>query len=135
MKTRPIGIDDQHLRAVAAVEEIGAAARRAGRIIDRPQQARLALDEDQRLALVEDMVAERDAVGAGVEHLLADGLGDAEAAGRVLAIDDDEIERPAAAQLGQPLVDRLAAGAADHVAEEEEARPARVGNGWGNGSI
>ena len=80
----------------------------------------MALDEDERLLLVEGMVAERDGVGAGLEQLLQDGLGDAEAAGRVLAVDDDEVERVAPAQAGQRLDNRLAAGAADDIAEKEE---------------
>ena len=51
------GVDDQDARAVPRHEEAGAAARRAGGIVERPEQARLALDEDERLALVEGMVA------------------------------------------------------------------------------
>ena len=89
-------------------------------IVDRPQQPRLALDEHQRLLLVEGVVAERHHVGAGIEQLLEDGLGDAEAAGRVLAVDDDEIELVALAQAGQRIDDRLAAGAADDIAEKQQ---------------
>ena len=48
--------------------------------------------EDKRLALVEDVVAGGHHVGAGVEDRAEHLLGDAEAAGRVLAVDDDEIE-------------------------------------------
>ena len=55
------------------------------------------------------------------QDLVADRLGDAEAAGRVLAVDDDAIEPPALAQGGQALGDRVAARPADDVAEEEEA--------------
>ena len=84
-------------------------------------QARLALDEDKRLALVEGVVAEGHDVGAGEQDLVADRLRDAEAAGRVLAVDDDEIEPPALAQGRQALDDRVAARPADDVAEEEEA--------------
>ena len=43
-------IDDQHLRAVGRFDQVRAAARRAGGIVGGPDQARLALDEDQRLA-------------------------------------------------------------------------------------
>ena len=90
------GVDDEHARAVLGLDHGGAAARRAGRIVDRPDQPRRALDEDQRLLLVPGMIAERDGVGAGVDQLAIDRLGDAEAAGGVLAVDDDEIELPVA---------------------------------------
>ena len=90
------GIDDQHARAVFRLDQRRAAARRAGRIIDRPDQARRALDEDQRLLLVPGVIAKRDGVGAGIDQLAVDRLGDAEAAGGVLAIDHHEIELPVA---------------------------------------
>jgi hypothetical protein len=64
------------------------------------------------------MVAERDRVGAGVDQFLVDRFGDAEAAGGVLAIDDDEIERPVADQPRQMLRDGGAPGPADHVTDE-----------------
>ena len=47
------------------------------------------------------MVAERDGIGAGVDQVLIDRLGDAEAAGGVLAVDDDEIELPVAISPGR----------------------------------
>ena len=57
-------VDDENACAVARLDQVGAAARRAGRVIHRPEQPRLALDEDERLALVPGMVAERDGIGA-----------------------------------------------------------------------
>ena len=54
------------------------------------------LDEDQRLALIPHMVAGGHHVGAGVEQLGQDLLGDAEPAGGVLAIDHHEIARRSA---------------------------------------
>ena len=68
------------------------------------------------------MVAERDRVGADVDEFLVDRLGDAEAAGGVLAVDDDEIERPVADHAGQMFRDGGAAGLADHVADEKNAQ-------------
>src|SRR6185437_1720735 len=50
-----------------------------------------------------------------------DHFSDAEAAGGVLAIDDNQVELPLPDQLGQPFVDDLAPGAADHIADEENA--------------
>ena len=91
-----------------------------GGVVHRAQQPRLALDEDQGLALVPGVVAERDRIGAGIQQIVADRLGDAEAAGGVLAVDDDAIELPALAQAGQALDHRVAAGPPDDVAEERE---------------
>ena len=96
MKMRPMALTTSTRAPFLASISGGAAARRAGRIVDRPDQARRALDEDQRLLLVPGMIAERDGVGAGVEQFAIDRLGDAEAAGGVLAVDDDEIELPVA---------------------------------------
>ena len=117
----PHHVDDEHTRAVAGVDQRGATARRAGRKVDRPQQPRLALDEDQRLLLIPRVVADGHDVGAGIEEFLVDRLGDAEAAGSVLAIDRDEIEPPVAHEAGQALDQGLSSAAADDVADEENA--------------
>ena len=101
MKTRPMALIDQNTRAAFRLAQGRAAARRAGRIIDRPDQARRALDENQRLLLVPGMIAERDGVGAGFEQFVIDRFGDAEAAGGVFAIDHDEIELPVANEARQ----------------------------------
>ena len=90
------GVDDQRALAAFGVDQRRAAARRADRKIRRPNEPRRALDEHQRLALIPGMIAERDRVGTGVDEFLVDRFGDAEAAGGILAIDDDEIERPIA---------------------------------------
>ena len=93
------------------------------------------LDENQAVPLVEGVVAERHRIGAGIQELLQDGLGDAEAAGGVLAVDDDEIELIARYQLRQAFDDRIAAGASDDVAEKEKTHsdPALVRCGRGSG--
>ncbi|CAD5248465.1 conserved hypothetical protein [Bosea sp. 46] len=113
-------VDDEDPRAVARLDHSRTTAGRTGRIVRRTDQARLALDEDQRLALVPGMVAERHDIGAGGERLVADRLGDAEAAGGVLAIDDDAVELPALAQAGEAILDGEAAGAPDDVTEKEQ---------------
>ncbi len=107
-------------RAVPREIEARAAARRAGGEIGRPQETVLARGEVQRLALVPDMVAGGDHVGAGLERGAEDVVGDAEAAGRVLAVDDDEIEPEIRNQPGQLPPRGGAAGAAYEVAEEEQ---------------
>ena len=75
-----------------------AAPRGARGIVGRPNQARLPLDEHQRLALVEGMIAERHRIDADGQEFLEDRFRDAESAGGVLAVDDNEIEAPALAQ-------------------------------------
>jgi hypothetical protein len=67
------------------------------------------------------MVAERDRIGAGIDQLAVDRLGNAEAAGGVLTIDGDEIELPVPHEAGQPLVHDGASAAPDHVADEQDA--------------
>ena len=116
------GVDDQRALAVLGVDQGRAAARRMARKIQRTDQARRALDEDQRLLLIPGVVAERDRVRAGIEQFLVDRLGDAEAAGGILAIDDDEIERPVTDHAGQMFGDGGAAGLADDVTDEEDTQ-------------
>ena len=66
------------------------------------------------------MIAERHGVDADGEEFLENGLGEAEAARRVLAVDDDEIEPPAGAQKGNLLKDRGAPRPPDDVADEQQ---------------
>ena len=66
------------------------------------------------------MIAERHRVGARGEEVLEDRLREAEAARRVLAVDDDEIEFPAIAQQRNLLDERGAPGPPDNVANEQE---------------
>ena len=115
------GVDDQRALAVLGADQRGAAAGRALGIVHRPDQARRALDEDQRLALIPGMIAERDGVGAGVDQFVVDRFGDAEAAGGVLAVDHDEIEFPVGDQLRQALVDRRAPAAAYYIADKKNS--------------
>ena len=113
------GVDDQRALAVLGADERCAAAGRALGIVHRPDQARRALDEHQRLALIPGVVAERDGVGAGVDQFVVDRLGDAEAAGGVLAVDHDQIEFPVGDQFRQALVHRRAPAASHHIADKK----------------
>ena len=71
------------------------------------------------------MVAAGHRIGAGVEELLVDRLGDAEAAGGILAIHRDEIEPPVAHQPGQTLEQDGAAAAAHDVADKQDTHALR----------
>ena len=48
----PHQVDHQHARAVCGFEQHHAAPRRAYRIVERPDEARRAFDEHERLALI-----------------------------------------------------------------------------------
>ena len=127
MKTRPMALMTS-ARLPFLVSTSAAPRPGVARKIQRTDQARRALDEDQRLLLIPGMVAERDRIGAGIDEIVVDRLGDAKTAGGVLAIDDDEIERPVADQARQMFRNRGAAGLADHVADEENAQIRGSGN-------
>ena len=116
----PHGVHHQHVHAVLRLEQARAFARRALGIVERAQQLGTALDVDEGILLVERVVAERDDIGAGIDQLVEDLLGDAKAAGRVLAIDDEEIELVAGAQLGDRVVGSLAARLADDISEKQQ---------------
>ena len=111
-----------------ALVKIGAAARRALGIIERAQKARLPLDEDERLALVPGMVAERHAIGPVCEQLVADHFRDAEPAGGILAVDDDEIGPQACTDIRQMPLDGRAPGAADDIADKQKAHRDQPGS-------
>jgi hypothetical protein len=116
-------------RRPAARNQRRTPARRTGGEIQRANETRRAFDEHQRLALVPGVVAERDRVGAGVDQVVVDRLGDAEAAGGVLAVGDDEVELPVAHQTRQPLQHDGAPRTPDDVANEENAHelmPAKI---------
>ena len=61
------------------------------RIILRAQDAVFVVDIGEDLLLVGPVIAGRDHVDAHGEEFLGDGAGEAEAAGGILAIGDDEI--------------------------------------------
>ena len=75
----------------------------------------------EHVALVEGVVAEGDAVGAGLEQQRGVRRADPDAAGGVLAVHHHEVEPPVAAQPRQVLGDRGPAAPAHHVAEEEKS--------------
>jgi len=62
------------------------------------------------LSLVPDVVAGRDYMRAEVEDLLSDGGGDSEAAGSVLSVDDQKIDRVSLKDVGKVLVYDVATG-------------------------
>src|SRR5579872_6555340 len=118
------GVDDQRTRAVFGFDQGGAASRRARRIIDRTDQTRRSFDEYQRLFLIPGVIAECDRVDAAIDQLTINGLGDAEAAGGILGIGDDQIELPVTHKPGQPLVNDATPAATDDIADEKNPHAA-----------
>mgnify|MGYP003694090021 CR=1 FL=1 len=74
MKTRPMALMTSARLPFLVSIRAAAAARRMARKVERADQARRALDEDQRLLLIPGVVAERDRIRAGVEQFLVDRL-------------------------------------------------------------
>ena len=66
------------------------------------------------------MVAERDRIGTDREQPLGELGCDPDAVGDVLAVDDAEVDAELVAETGQPFLQRLSAGSADDVADEED---------------
>lgn len=71
------------------------------------------------LFLVPDVVAGGDDLGTEVEDFFGDGGRDAEAAGGVLAVDDEEIDGVGFHNVGEMFADDVAAGRTEDVADEE----------------
>ena len=72
------------------------------------------------------MVAERDRVRPGREQHLGEPRGDSHPVGDVLAVDDADVDLEPLAEARQQALDRVAAGPADDVADEEDAHLRRV---------
>ena len=71
------------------------------------------------LFFVPDVDAGGDDVGAQVEEFFGDGGGDAESAGRVFAVDDEEVYGVSFKDVGEVLAYDVAAGRSEDVADEE----------------
>ena len=97
------------------LEDARTAPRGPGREIQWSYQPVVPVDEDEGIALVERMIAERDHVGPRVEKIIEDRLRDPEAARRVLPVHHDEIELPVTAQTAQIFRDRPTPRAAHHI--------------------
>src|SRR5437660_10013748 len=73
-------VHDQHACAVLGVDQGGATAWRARRIIDRTNEPWRAFDENERLLLIPSMIAERDRIDAGIDQFALAGFGRADTA-------------------------------------------------------
>ena len=114
-------IDHAHF-AFGRFQNDRAVARRAFRIIYRAQKPRLGSDKPDNVLLVPDVIAGRDDGSARAQKIDRDLSGDAATAGRVLAIDDREIDPVLFLQLRQPRDHRAAARLANDVAQKKGDR-------------
>jgi hypothetical protein len=121
-------VGDEHAGAVAGYEEVGAAARRAGRIVCGAQELVMPAGKTDCFLLVPHMVARRHHVGAGIDRLEKNVFRDAETAGRVLPVDDDEVQLEVADQSRQALPDGRPSGLAHHVAQKEKTHRTALRN-------
>jgi hypothetical protein len=72
------------------------------------------------LFFVPDVIAGGDNVSAEVEELVGDGRGEAEAAGGVFSVDDEEIDGVGFKDVREVFADDVAAGGTEDVADEKD---------------
>src|SRR5690606_9949131 len=116
-KEPPHQLDDENGLAAVRAEGADAAPRRILGIIGGAEDAAIALKDRHDLLLIEAVIAKHDAIDAGREKLLGDFFGHPEATRRVLAIDDDKIEREPAAYFRQAFNDYVTTWPSNHIAE------------------
>ena len=127
MKTRPL-----RFRVATGTFErlplpdVRAAAGLARGVVERAQELGDEVDDADDLLLVPDVVAGGQAVDPRVEDLVADLLGDAEAAGGVLDVGDAVVDVVLLEDDGQGLLQDGAAGVAHHVPDQQDVHPDRL---------
>ncbi len=107
------------------LEQIGAAPRRAEGIIARPQDAVFLFYVSEDFLLVGPMIAGGDDIDAQREELVGHGAGQAEAARRILAIGDHQVEIERGLQRGQFGGHHVSSGPSDNVAKKENVHAGR----------
>ena len=101
-------------------KDAAAAPRHIRRIIERPEQPFFVGEQFHDFLLVPQMVAAGNDVHAGGKNVPGGHGRNTGAAGGVLAVGDDEIERVLFAKFGQEFLDRVASRPPDDVADEEQ---------------
>ena len=114
--------------ARSRVNNMGAAAGCAARVVPGPDHPWFAGDEVKRLALVEGMIAECHAICPRREQIRADRLRDPKASSRILPIDNDTVDLPCGAQPGYVFQEHGTTGPAHDVADEEKTHSIVPGN-------
>ena len=126
-------VEDGVLGAVIEGALVAAEAYGGGGVVAGTEQAAGALvrgGEDAHVvedfALIPDVVAGGDDVGAEIEEFLGERGRDAEAAGRIFTVDDEEVDGVGSKQVGQVGLDDAAAGGAEDIADEENIHSWRL---------
>src|SRR5207249_7313950 len=126
-KNPPLKVDDG-IGYIVFAAFINAPARHASRIICRAQEPACeafiavgTLEVVDDLALVPDVIAGGEHIDSQLEQILRQRRGDAEAGGSVFSVGDDEVAAVLFDQLGEVLFDYGSAGAAEDIADEENA--------------
>jgi hypothetical protein len=68
------GVDDKHVRATFGTQQRRALAGCPFRKIERPHEAIVPLDENQRVFLIKRVIAERHAIRSGIDEVVQDGF-------------------------------------------------------------
>ena len=118
-------VDDADARVVPRVHDTHAPARRPFGEVRGAKKRRTFLDVGHDLALVPGVVPAGQDVRPGAEQLLGGCRSDAHAAGRILAIDDDDVGRTLGGQLPQAVPHDLAPGSSDDVTDEQDSHDRR----------
>ena len=119
-------VNHQNADTVPGCEQAGATPRRAGGIIERPQEPLLAIGKDKSIALVEGMIAGGNHVRAAADDGIEDFFRYAETTGGVLAVHDDKIEPIIGDQGRQFFDDCTATAAANEIAQKQKTHTGSV---------
>ena len=115
-------LGDKHFPAARRVEDAGALAGGGAGVVERAEDPGLGLDAGEHVLLVEGMIAEGQHVGAGLEQRLRMAETDRPTPAVAFSpFTTTKSSRRSRRKAGQPLGEGGPAGAAHHVAEEEDA--------------
>ena len=113
-------VDDADALSGAGPGDVAAVPGCAGGVVRRPKEPGLRADVVEGFALVPDVVARRHDVNAVIEQLIADLACDAEPGRGVFRVRNHEVDLVVLDDRLEPILDKVAPGAADDVANEED---------------
>ena len=123
-------VDDRDVGAVGRRHDREAAPRERRREVGRPDHTGGRREVGGDLLAAPRVVAERDRVGAGGEDPLGELRRDAHAVGDVLPVDDADVGVELRPEIGEAGLERVAAGSADDVRDEEDVQGRDPAAGW-----